>query len=129
MADWKIEGLKSAADTAKQILTLSTAVITLTVTLFDKLVPAPVGNAPRLIPGALVAAWVLLGLSLLAALWTLIAITGTLDSIDDFTNGRSPLMPSGRAANARNIAIPASVMMVLFLLGIALTISTALSIR
>ncbi len=94
MPDWKIEGLKAASDTAKQIVTLSTAVITLTVTLFDKLAPAPAGNAARVIPQELKIGWLLLGISLLAALWTLMAITGTLDSIDDFTNGASTTPPS-----------------------------------
>jgi hypothetical protein len=126
MADWKIEGLKSAADTAKQILTLSTAVITLTVTLFDKLVPVPANNAARVVPSQLVVAWIALGISLIAALWTLMAITGSLDGIDDFTNGRSSVPPSGRAAYAHNVVIPAGVMMLSFLSGIALIIVTAL---
>jgi heme A synthase len=81
------EGLKAAADTTKQIITLATGVIALTVTFLEKIVQPQSGSAGRIVPWTMFAAWVLFGLAILAAVITLGAVTGTLDAIDRKMNG------------------------------------------
>lgn len=108
-----IDGLKSAADTAKQFITLSTGVTALTVTFADKFSPA---SADQLVvPMVLKLSWGALGLTILFGVATLMAITGTLNEID--------LGKANPGANARNIKIPATLMVLFFLLGLGLTIS------
>lgn len=122
------EGLKSAADMTKQIVTLSTGVITITVTFLEKItqVTAPSGN--RTVPWTLFAAWVGFGIAILAAVVTLGAITGSLDAIDRKLNGYDTSSEQERAAAAlsasANVRIPAQVMSGFFLLGMILTIAT-----
>lgn len=122
MSDWKIEGLKSAAETTKQIVTLSTGVVTLTVTLLDKIVPHGTGGGAIIVPASLAWAWVLFGFSLAFGLFTMMAIAGTLETIDEFTNGVTTTKPVGIYGS--NIRIPALLMIITFFAGMTLTIAT-----
>ena len=45
-----MEGLKAALETAKQVITLSTGVVALTVTFLEKIVQPQAGSAARLVP-------------------------------------------------------------------------------
>lgn len=63
-----------AADTTKQLITISTAVITLTVT-FSK-------NVYQNIPSSLIASWIFYFLSILFGVFTLLTLTGTLGKED-----------------------------------------------
>jgi hypothetical protein len=121
------EGLKSAADTTKQVITLSTGVIALTVTFLEKIIQ-PNGGAGRSVPYTMICAWIFFGLAIIAAVATLGAITGTLNAIDRKQNGQS-LAASQKAAISKlaagsNIQTPARVMSVFFIIGMALTIAT-----
>jgi hypothetical protein len=72
------KGLELIADLTKQLLTLATAILTLTVT-FSK------GVTERVDRGAvwvLKTAWVLYLLSILAGIWTMMAIAGSAMPID-----------------------------------------------
>jgi hypothetical protein len=114
MAD-QFEGVKSAADTAKQIIALSTGVIALTVTFLEKLVSTGVGGHIP-IPWALKVSWILYGLSLLFGLFTLMAITGVTN--EAVTTGATP------DAMRKSIVGPAVLMVISFLAAIAFTIWT-----
>ena len=100
----------SAADCAKQLITLSTAILTLEVAFAKNILPAigPVAKA------LIAASWVAPLLSVLAGIWTLLALTGTLGAKKD---------PSQGAINDANIARPAMGQVALFALGLALTVA------
>jgi len=126
----EIEGLKSATETTKQIITLSTGVVTLTITFYDKFNTDSAQAAGA--PWSLCAAWVLFGLCIVSALATLGAITGTLHHIDRQANGQT-LTPAqlqlvNNMSDARNVRIPARIMAVLFIFGMAFTIAAGISI-
>lgn len=122
------EGLKAAIEKTKQIITLSTGVITLTVTFFDKFGSTP--TASRALPWTLFVAWGFFGLAIVSAVLTLGAITGTLDCIDKKTNG---LKLDDNQENAiiamtsgKNIRFPALAMELFFLFAMGLTIASGL---
>jgi hypothetical protein len=122
-----MEGLKAALDTTKQIITLSTAVIALTVTFLEKIVQ-PLASGARHVPPTLKVSWIGFGLAILFAVWTLMAVTGTLNSLDRKALGL-PLNAAQNQATTQlaeggNIRIPALLMMVAFLFGAVLTIAT-----
>jgi len=122
------EGLKSAADTTKQIITLSTGVIALTVTFLEKIIQPQAGIEGRAVPWTLLVAWVLFGLTILSAILTLGAITGTLDALDRKQNGLGMTKEQDAAiaalSNGSNVQIPARMTGILFILAMALTIAT-----
>jgi hypothetical protein len=86
VATAQIDGLKASADIAKQIITLSTGAVAFTVTFLDKFTAHDKGPIHD-VPYGLYVAWALFGLTVLLSLWTLMAITGTLDAIDRQANG------------------------------------------
>ena len=126
----QIEGLKAAMDTAKQIITLSTGVIALTVTFLEKIVQPSVAGAARNVPWPLVVAWIVFGLAIVFAIWTLMALTGTLNAMDRRANGLtlSEAQQSAVDAYGDNVQVPAVGMVLCFLVGIALTIGTGFSL-
>jgi hypothetical protein len=129
MADKLVsEGLKAAADTTKQIITLSTGVIALTVTFLEKIVQPSAGAGSRAVPWTMFAAWILFGLAIIAGIMTLGAISGTLDAMDRKQNGlaTTPIQDTAidALAGGSNVRIPAIAMSVLFLGGMAFTIAT-----
>jgi hypothetical protein len=122
-----VEGLKAALETTKQIITLSIGVITLTVTFLEKIVQ-PTAIGARHVPATLKAAWICFGLAIGFAVWTLMAITGSMNSLDRQARGLTMNEDQKRAAEALadggNIQIPALMMLLLFAAGAALTIAT-----
>lgn len=93
-----------AADTTKQLITLSTAILALTITFVKDLV-GPVAGWPR---AALGIAWILYVLSIMFGLVALMSLTGELQpklsSLKD-EEGRASATEGNRppAANAANI--------------------------
>ncbi len=96
------------ADIAKQLITLSIAIVTLTMTFAEKLGTRS-GELIH-IPSVLQVAWGLLSLSLFFSLWTLLSITGTLNDLD---KGKPETNPS-----RSNITIPGRLMAISFGLGL-----------
>jgi len=91
-----IEGFKAAIDIAKQVIALSTGAVAFTVTFLDKFVSRPTGQAAA-IPASLYVAWVLFGAAIFFAMFQLMGITGSLESIDRKANGW-PLTPEQETA-------------------------------
>ncbi len=122
------EGLKSAADTTKQIITLSTGVIALTVTFLEKIVQPQVQGAARTVPWTMFGAWICFGVAIITGVMTLMAITGSLDALDRKQNNLATTNPQDRAisslASGSNIRIPATAMSLSFVLAMVLTIIT-----
>ena len=122
-----MEGLKTALETTKQVITLSTGVITLTVTFLEKIVQ-PNGGAGRHVPVALKAGWICFGLAVWFGVWTLMAITGTQNALDRQAQSL-PMTPSQEKAvktlaDGSNIRVPALLMLLFFAVGTVLTIAT-----
>lgn len=100
-----------AQETVKQIITISTAVSTFTITFADKF---RASGAELVVPWSLGASWVLFALAILGGILTLMALTGNLASLPDAEQTRAAYRP--------NVRICAGLMMVFFFLGIAATI-------
>jgi hypothetical protein len=127
------EGLKAALELTKQIITLSTGVITLTLTFLEKIVQPTAASASRHVPWSLLAAWIFFGLAIVAAVWTLMAVTGSLNALDRKANGGELNDDQQEAvrelADSTHLRTPAVIMVLLFLAGIGLTILTGLFLR
>lgn len=121
------EGLKAAAEFTKQVITLSTGVITLTITFLEKIVQ-PTVTAARHVPITMFSAWILFGIAVIAGVLTLGAIAGTLEALDRKQNGM--LLDVNQTAAVEelgkgpNITWPARLMGACFLLGMICTIAT-----
>ena len=74
MDDQAKQAFTAASDWSKQILTLSTGIVTLTVTLADKIF----GELTTAEKWTLVIAWVLYVASILGGIWVLTSLTSTL---------------------------------------------------
>lgn len=120
-----MEGLKAALETTKQVIALSTGVITLTVTFLEKIVQ-PQAGTQRHVPAVLQCGWISLGFAVAFALWTLMAITGTMNSVD--REARQLVLNSVQKkavqdlADGKNIKLPAMAMLIFFAIGIGLVI-------
>ena len=103
-----------AIDVAKQLVTLSTAIVTLTVSFWKDIVtPAAVNTADRVIIGS---AWILYLLSILCGMWCLYAINGSIAR-----PSQPPQAP--RSIYDSNIALPMGGQQLTFLLAIILTVA------
>lgn len=100
----------AAQDAAKQVLTLTTGIVAITVTFAKDLAK----DAAASDQGWLLAAWVLFAIAALAGVLTLLAITGTLANLS--------AMPTGREIYGRNIRIVAAVQMLAFGIAMMLTV-------
>lgn len=103
-------GLDAAYDTMKHITTLCTGVIALSVTFAGAFVP---DGDDLTVPGQLVAAWGLLVLALFFSLWALLAITGSLNLVDQD--------PTKNDAMTSNVRIPSGLALLTFFAAIGLT--------
>lgn len=106
------EGLKATADLAKQIITVGSALITATVTFADKFRDTP-SSTPLATPTALMLAWGAYLASAAFAVWTLMAVTGSLNELD-----RTGAETNETRANS---GIPGALMLLSFFAGLALT--------
>ena len=109
----KSEGVKAAADIAKQMITLSTGAVAFTVTFLDKFTAHAAGEAISL-PWALFVAWGCFGASIIFSVWTLMGITGTL------------LSGNVVDSKSKNVSIPAILMILAFLAAVAAMIITGI---
>lgn len=105
------KGLDRAYETTKQIITLSTGIVALTVTFAKEF---KVSSNDLSVPLSLKLSWLLYCASVILAVWTLMAITGTLNELD-----RGGIETN---QNRTNIRIPAVLMFAAFVGGIVTTI-------
>ena len=96
MNEYQKKAFDFAADLTKQLITLSTGIITLTVT-FSKDVFGAASSAEL---GWLVATWVLFFLSIVFGLLTLMALTGNLDPVS-----KKIKTESGKEVEAKEVPI------------------------
>jgi hypothetical protein len=107
----KNQGLDRAYETTKQVITLSTGIIALTVTFAKEF---NVSESGLSVPVSLKISWLLYCASVIFGVWTLMAITGTLRELDK--------SDANSNQNGTNIRIPAGLMMIAFVGGIVTTI-------
>jgi hypothetical protein len=103
-----------AADLAKQLMTLSTGVIALTVTFTKDLVD----RAPRHAIYLLRLSWALYLTSLIFGVWVLMALTGSLAPV------KASTVPTGIGSNVRN---PAMLQILTFLMASLFVIGFGIS--
>jgi hypothetical protein len=99
----------SASDTSKQLITLATGLLALEIT-FAKDVIGKLDATAKCLVGV---SWILLLLSVVAGVWTLLALTGSLSQ---------SIAPAAGAISGSNVRIPATVQILLFLGGLILTV-------
>lgn len=104
---------EAARDSTKQIMALSTGIITLTITFSKDF--AGEGSGQRILA---LMAWGVLLVSVLFGLWTLLALTGTLEANDKDTR---------ISIRGKNVTVPASIQVVTFFIGLALTVAFGFS--
>ena len=109
MNDWRKTAFTFAQDATKQLITLATGVIALTITFFHEFASSPSAESKRWIEWS----WVVFVLSIVAGLWTLTALTASLEP------KRKDPEPSIWGANVR---VPSVLQIVLFLLAVVLTV-------
>lgn len=110
MDDRSQKAFEFAQETTKQLLTLSTGIIALTIT-FSTDVLKQVPSEAKLF---LVWAWLAYIVSTIFGIWTLMALTGTLEPKD-----KSKVPASIRGGN---VTIPSTIQILSFLVGIILTV-------
>ena len=114
-----VEGPKAEADTAKQIIALSTGAVAFTVTFLEKFKTANTA-APLPLPISLYVAWILFGVTVGFALWYLMAVNGTISAIGRKENGW-PLTAADQLSadgDDGNLWLPGILMVVSFFLAI-----------
>ncbi|MBB5869123.1 hypothetical protein F4553_002502 [Allocatelliglobosispora scoriae] len=99
-----------AADVAKHLVTLSAAIVALTITFSTEILAGQVSDAERLIAGV---AWGLYFISILGGVWLLYAVSGSVDAIERGTS---------RSIYDANTAIPMGVQQVSFVLALLATV-------
>src|SRR2546425_9281548 len=110
MDDQRAKAFDFAADVTKQLLTLATAIVAFTITFSGNFSTAlSRGGGPYL--GA---AWVAFLVSIIFGLWTLLALTGTVEP--------SPKYPAEFSIRGANVRIPAALQILTFLTAVGLTI-------
>lgn len=110
--DLPLAGFQSATDLVKQLITLATGSLALSITFTKDIIKT---NVP-VVTWPLKIAWVSWLASVCFGIWTMMALTGMIFRI---TASSGPAMPVTYAAN---VSIPALLQIVTFILGIALLI-------
>jgi hypothetical protein len=122
MADGpRLEGLKAAADLAKQIVSLSTGFVALTITFLKDIIE-PSANGSRQVSGALVVSWGSFVLAILAALMTLMAVTGSMSALERQAGASAADEKRRLDAFGANVRLPALAMIALFVFAIAMAV-------
>lgn len=104
-----------ARDTIRQFITLATGIIALTITFSKDFV----GTVPDNIRVFAFMSWGFFLCSVFFGLWALMALTGTLESLDKSSTKLS--------IRKRNITIPASIQIISFSLGLLFVIVFGIS--
>jgi hypothetical protein len=121
-----VEGLKAAADAAKQLITLSVGMIGLTVTFLEK-IEQTTSTGHRDVSLAMALAWAFYVLAIIGALGTLLGVSGTLTTLDRAAMKLrlDPDRDTSFDVYSPTVRWPMFVMVIAFLLAIGATIWAA----
>ncbi|UOB18476.1 hypothetical protein [Abyssalbus ytuae] len=118
-----------AADTIKQLITLSTAIIALTITFSNDIVGANISNS-----SSIYWAWGLFLASVIFGIWTLMALTGTLQPMkkkkkanqeneeQKEQNGEPENEEESININGFNVKLPAGLQILTFIVALIFTV-------
>ena len=119
MDEQKKQAFVFAQDTTKQLITLSTGIIALTIT-FSKDV---LGTSSLFQQSLLVWSWLSFLLSVVLGVWTLLALTGTLEPEEIVatkkTSEENENQTSQPTIRGRNVTLPSLLQIITFLIGLA----------
>jgi hypothetical protein len=126
-----------AAEVTKQLITLSTAIITITITFSKDIINFADNSAKNY----LLLAWILFIATVFFGIWTLMALTGTLQPIKKDSNQNQPqsnseadtnatptvpqdnTVDSNCSINTGNIRIPSMLQIICFIVALSFTIA------
>ena len=115
MDEFRNKAFDFAADLAKQLITLATGIITITITFAKDFLPRGAAPAAKLWA---MCAWYAFLISIVCGVWMLMALTGTLD--------QKPGQSYPISIRGSNVTIPATLQILFFLAGLLLTIVFAM---
>lgn len=119
-----------AADVTKQLITLSTAIITITITFSKDIINFADNSAKNY----LLWAWILFIATVFFGIWTLMALTGTLQPLKKGTSNNQPEPDANSnpptentieincSINTNNIRIPSMIQILCFIVALSFTI-------
>jgi hypothetical protein len=110
MDDQTKAAFAGVSDVAKQLITLATGVLVLEITFAKNIQDSSLDRAAKHL---LAGSWLLFLLSVVAGVWTLLALTGCLGQDEPVT---------ARTIYGSNVRLPAVLQISLFLVGLGLTI-------
>ena len=111
MDERRKKAFEAVMESSKQLLTLSTAIITITATIYRDVLKQAPGDAKTFI----IFAWIIFLLSIVFGIWTILSLAGTLSSpkVED-----SDLTPY-----RFNIILPAGLQILSFLIGLGFAVT------
>lgn len=113
-----------ASDATKQLITLSTGVLALTITFAKDIL----SNVSGMTSVLLVVGWVLYLLSIACGIWTLLALTGNLAPMGSSSEPGNEDPQSQRASiRTGNVIIPSVLQIIAFLIATASTVAFGIS--
>ncbi len=124
--DPKVEGLKAAADAAKQIITLNVAMIGLTITFMEKVVEID-AHGVRHISWQMGWGWFFYLFSLAGGLATLLGVSGTMTTLDRHAMGLplDPRLDDEFDVYSPTVRAPMAVMVIALVVALILTVFAA----
>lgn len=121
--EMKLKSFDFAESTSKQLITLSTAIVAFTIT-FGKELFGGVNNKTALI--VLIVSWLLFILCIVFGVWTLMALTGSLDKTTRTIQEDKEDKEIEVSIYDRNITVPEFLQVLFFVLALAATIAYAI---
>lgn len=125
----KLKSFDFAENTSKQLITLSTAIVAFTIT-FGKELFGGIDNGLAL--GVLITAWVLFVVSIICGVWTLMALTGSLDKATNIVKEKEGEQEREKEVEVSiydsNIRWPEFLQVLFFVLALSATIWYAITL-
>lgn len=110
-----------ASETTKQLITLSTGIITITITFSKDILEMGKGSHTMV----LITSWILFLLSIILGVWTLLALTGELEQVDKTQEGSTEENEPVREPSIRgkNVTVPSALQILFFLFAIGFAVA------
>lgn len=126
MIERKLLAFEFAKDASKLLVTLSTAILTLSITFYEKVI----GSCPEQIEkNILIGSWFFFLFSIFFGAWSLLALTGNLDPMhqtgeqkEDMTEDEKKSEVDVLTINTPNVRIPYAGQLICFCFGHLLTV-------
>ena len=110
MSEAQLKAFDFAESATKQLITLATGFIALTITFYEKFG----GSDASVCFTGMIVSWIALGVSVLFGVWTLLALTGNL--------GDGKIADNDRTIYTSNVRLPSIIQIIAFVVGLAAAI-------